>query len=155
MRNLTPFIKDNPPVSKSAIDKIEFQQNFALPADYKAFLLQHNGGKLYYNSLERSIASDDVQSNGVDFFYDLSENTRFLEGEEYQVLAENKILPIATTLVPGLVGIGLGKLGYGAIYIMEWDFGLTRQADSFTEFLEQIKFDEPTANWQQLDAAFK
>lgn len=154
MRVLTRFIKPNPPIEKTTLDRVEFFQKITLPQDYKEFLLSYNGGKLYYNSFVRSLDDNDSQSNALDSFDEVDEDTQFLDGDEYDELRERAILPIGSTLVPGLVGLCLKEKGYGSIYIMDWDFGLTLQAPSFTKFLEQIEFNEPTENWQNEDPAF-
>ena len=154
MRNIVKYIKPNPPIEKAILNRVEFFRKIILPQDYKEFLSSYNGGKLYYDSFVRSLDDNDSQSNALDSFDEVDEDTQFLDGEEYDELRESKILPIASTLVPGIVGVCLQEEGYGSIYIMDWDFGLTLQAPSFTKFLEQIEFNEPAENWQNEDPAF-
>lgn len=50
MRNIVKYIKPNPPIEKTTLDRVEFFQKITLPQDYKELLLSYNGGKLSSDS---------------------------------------------------------------------------------------------------------
>lgn len=114
-----------------------------LPDEYKNFLIVYGAGELVCNSYERIHADGYSQSLGVDAFLSpdeiISSWNNLNDDEEF---IDAKIVPIAGGLSANFVGIGFDPANAGKIYVMDWDFGVTFQAESLSDFLEQIKYED-------------
>ena len=50
-----------------------------------------------------------------------------------------KLLPFGETLGSPVICVSLHDDAYGSVYVMDWDFGPTRVADSLKDFLSMLR----------------
>jgi cell wall assembly regulator SMI1 len=148
MNNNLKIVIPNPPITEKDIVEAEKKIGIAFPNDYKNFLLKNNGGKIYYNSFDRILGDNHKINYSIEAFESLEsllEAWSFLKDDEFFKPA--KLLPIAQTLGPTLIGISFVPDHYGRIFVFDWDFGSTFQANNIIEFLEQIKYTPEGSNY--------
>ena len=119
------------------IEKTEKEIQCQLPEDYKEFLKQYNGADLYFNSFTISGTDLDYnlfRLNSLEEIVNSFENLR-----EYEII-EN-LIPIGDTLGDGIfIAVSVKEECYGKIYVVYSDLKYEFQANSFSEFLDQIVY---------------
>jgi len=141
---MTTFIKSGPPITESDISVIENKYNFILPREYRAFLLNINGGipsKRYYvnEKLDYSYV--------IDLFLSIRANNLSFEEyyEDYKIqskLLPERMVPIAEDAFGNLICVSIKGEDTGSIYFWNHEDNSTdvrRIAPSFNEFLNNLK----------------
>lgn len=131
------------PKEEELID-LEEALSFQLPMDYKKFLTWSNGGRLYYNKLNRLLSDGTIQKITLEKFYSISEAVKiygFTKDRNYFDQSDI-IFPIAESIGSPFIGLGINDTICGKIYVIDDDFGATLQASNLVEFIDQIDFDD-------------
>lgn len=93
--------------------------NHSLPDEYKAFLQQHNGGRIQPDHFKYSHPDDDEAGSVLYRFLGLSRENYFTV-ENYLITYEQRVptdfLPIATDVGGNLLCLSLRDDSYGQIY---------------------------------------
>jgi cell wall assembly regulator SMI1 len=143
------FSKRGPSITEAAIDRFQADLGCQLPADYREFLLSHNGGRPEFHV----IRTQDVGDLGVQLFYGLWDN------ENYDIVLANQVMrgrwprrfiAIAIDDFGNQFCLSLGEPDYGRVYFWNHEeeaeedeepteFNLYPIADSFAEFWELVE----------------
>lgn len=152
-------------INNNDIESIEKLKHCILPADYKEFLLKHNGGSPNFDAFEIKNYFPDGRSSidSIDYFfgichdkqsvmrsYDIFDKTKCYKGR-----ITEELLPIACDPFGNRICIGIKDQYYGKIYfwdheneagarnpfdntIKPWWKNITLIADSFTDLLNNL-----------------
>lgn len=145
--------KSGPRIEEATVLRFESELGTHLPGDYRAFLLQHNGGVPETNDFDLPSGG----GSGVNLFYGLSGLTDPVQPSDLR--AERKrmvgrvpghILPIGDAEGGNLVCISLSGQDRGAVYF--WDHeeeaeeeespsyqNLFKLADNFSDFWKNLR----------------
>ncbi|NJO18679.1 MAG: SMI1/KNR4 family protein [Thioploca sp.] len=142
MESNLKIIETNPTISLDEILAVEDRLSVRFPDQYRDFLLRYNGGKVYYNSFDRYLENGDTVNYSIDYLESLQTLEQAMVNLiEYEDFVNAMIIPVAQTLGSTLITIGIGDSNFGQVFVFDWDFGATFQAQSFQEFIRQIKYD--------------
>jgi cell wall assembly regulator SMI1 len=142
------FERPGPKVRAAEIAKFEREIGFKLPADYRKFLLVHNGGKPCPDNFKQ-VVGDKIIVNWVQRFYSL-EASGGLRMEWWEARREFPPgwIPIGSDCGGEALCICLNKKGYGVIAVTDGYAEylgrppeMRQLADSFTTFLAML-FDQ-------------
>lgn len=145
-----PFLQPGPPISEADVSAVERRLGIVFPAEYRDFLLTHNGGEV--EPLRFSFVYDDgepgdaevtsFQSIGVEDGLNDLEGTVFFQRDELDL--PNHLIPIAfcdeDEILLAVAGDDAGKVYLW--YIIESGFDgshFQRVADSFQQFLKALQ----------------
>ena len=139
-----------PPISEAQLIAFEKELGIKLPADYRAFLLKHNGGMPEPNALDVKI-DDFVVQDGVTCFSAITEDRVFSFSyflDVYEGRIPKNLFPIADGLSVDLICLSVSGDDYGKVYFWDHNWEVTDGepdysnvhwiADSFTEFLDKL-----------------
>jgi hypothetical protein len=120
------------------VTKLEKTLNITLSDSYKIFLLS---GKYLSITKKCFPRKPDVfpQGLGIDYFVNidgiLKYHTEYMDEE----VKEAELLLIGQGWIGGgIICIGIGAENLGQIYVFNWDFGPTFQAENLDEFLNSL-----------------
>jgi len=137
------FVDNNSAIFEKDIEYLEKKLGVLLPLDYKEFLLEYNGGNVYYNSFQRPLSATDEQDKCLDYFESIEGVMNAWDNlKDYEEFIIAKVIPIAQTLSNAFIGIGFGEENLGNIFVFDWDFGVTFQANTLKDFFKQINYAE-------------
>jgi SMI1 / KNR4 family (SUKH-1) len=133
------------PIEKVEIEAFERDNQIDLPKSYHSFLSQYG-----YIGLDRlyefkSTSGRNLESWAMRFFTLEEVKEAYLNSKEYEDYAnslENAILlPIIETIGSQIICLVCSPdpALHGKIYVWDWDFRATYQADSLEEFLGQLE----------------
>ena len=145
-----------PKVSKQRVQKFERDTGLTLPADYRDFLLKHNGGSPEKSRFEITDLREDAH---LDCFY-------AIDGPDYMNI-EKKLATWKSEMPPGFLPIGcdpggaiiiMGTTGEYAGRVFFWDHQHSSLyssheentfplASSFIEFTDSLKPDDGPSRW--------
>jgi len=138
----------NPPIGAQAIDEFERYLGMSLPADYRRFLLEHNGGQPTPHSF---LINDKQGSDIVDFFLGLKAEKLAFSLEEYAKHRKDhlpsNLISIARDPFRNVICLSLAGTDVGKVYFSDADFGVVGApdysnlyllADSFDEFMSKL-----------------
>ncbi len=135
----------NKMLSSENIEQLEAILEVSLPGSYSKFLMTEGYGEVYYNSFNRSIVINGINdsvSEAIDEILNIEQITEYWTNwSEYDLFTDAKVIPFASTLGATFVGIGYVKENYGKIYVVDFDFGATFQANTLEEFFLQLHYD--------------
>lgn len=160
MKDLKTFLKlrKNAKEQLTSLDvtSVENALNIVLPDDYRQFLLLNNGGVLYYNRFSRTLEDNDTMEMSL-YEFDHVEQlpNRWHAIREYEEYQKENLIPVGQTSMSAFLAINLSQSNFGKVYVADGDFGITCQANTFTEFIDQIQFDIPPVNWRNEDPSFR
>jgi hypothetical protein len=144
------FKRVNPPIDAQAVDEFERYLGMSLPADYRRFLLEHNGGVPKPNKFRINLEGGE---DSVHLFLGLLSSTSTVS---LQTFARNRsrdmplsVIPIAIDPGYHLLCMSIKKPDYGSIYFWNADLAATDSeipsyanlfllSDSFNEFLSTL-----------------
>jgi hypothetical protein len=127
------------PVNVQKINELTLSMGVTLPNALRSLLIMD--GKIVF-TVKKFIRVIDVsfkQEVTIESILTIDEITSAMEyiGDEDDIVA-NKILVFGESLGSQVIGIGLGEPNYNNIYVFDWDFGLTKVANSFEEFIVSL-----------------
>jgi hypothetical protein len=148
--------RERPKLTRGRLQKFESDTGLTLPADYRAFLLKHNGGSPVDSRFEVPDIREDVL---LDYFYSIDGRSGVdLEKElaTWESEMPEGFLPIGRD--PGGAIIIMGTAGEYAGRVFFWDHqhrslhssheeNTFPVAASFTEFTESLKADDGPSRW--------
>ncbi len=158
MTQITESLKHGA-ASNDQITQLESLVGATLPADYKEFLHNHNGGRpkpdgfLFQNEDDeeeenvvecffpvRDVACEEVVVDEIEHLLDWPVLCAWADLQEDECELEDAILPIGTDGSGNYVAIILNGDQAGAVAFFEHEMGrVSRLADSFTSFLEDLR----------------
>lgn len=136
------------PVSEEGLVVFEKRLGTSLPADYRAFLHQYNGGQPQPTGF---CIKENSDGSGVNQFYGLHDGPRWFSidgctNAEWGVPSE--LLPIGDDGLGNLICIGSRGKYAGEIYFVDHDIhpyhepdsfeGVTKIANSFSDFITSL-----------------
>lgn len=146
---MVTFKRVNPPIDAQVIDEFERYLGMPLPADYRRFLLEHNGGKPTPNVF--LISAEKRSEDIVDFFLGLKAARISFSLEEYASRRKDhlpsNLISIARDPGHNAICLSLEGVDVGKVYFWDADFGVVGApdysnlyllADSFDEFLSKL-----------------
>jgi len=137
-----------PPADSAQIEEVEDRLGVTLPGDYKDLLMRNNGGYLQGNTLTpgSDYSIRQLFSAGVVDDPDVedleSQATFYHEHADFPIPAD--LLPIGEDEGGNVICLKTSEDDNGAIYFWTHDApadddGLTRIADSFSQFFERLQ----------------
>jgi cell wall assembly regulator SMI1 len=137
MKKLT----DNKGASFEDVVSVERELNMNFPHQLKEFLLVQNGGYSRPSYVfKRYILDQEEQLMSIDQFLSIEEikasYVNMLDIDEFK-----GNLAFVQNMGASVVSIGIEEENFGKIFVYDGDFGLTEQANSLEEFLEQLQKD--------------
>jgi SMI1 / KNR4 family (SUKH-1) len=118
----------------------------SLPESYKDFLNNYGDAELLANSFTQKLPSGRESGCWASRFFSWEEVISSLDNLKDDVyfsyaLSNGQLIPIIETIGSQLVCLVVSTDPnlHGKIYIFDWDFGATYQADSLEEFLGQLR----------------
>lgn len=147
----------SPPLTVAEIQSFEASQQILLPAEYKQFLLLHNGGKpdrrLF--RFNHSAVGEFVGEVGMFFSIDeTSTDSLFEYMETYSGRVPTDLLPVARDIGGNLICISVGNANSGQMFFWdhegEYEIPVAKEVDyrnidflatSFDEFVNHLEFD--------------
>jgi hypothetical protein len=133
-------------VSSKTLEEFERRIHFSLPQDYRAFLLEYNGGQPVPSFFWIKPGKD---GSAIYQFYGLHDGPKHLSIDTYagqeRYGIPSSMLPIGDDGLGNFICIGTSPVNQGNIYFLDHDLhpyqfpdspeGITKLADSFTGFL--------------------
>ena len=163
-----PVLQDSyDPISKSELEAFEDKLGIDLPADYRSFLLEHNGGD-YPATVSTPYGLDNPKSAFIGVFYGLNAQDDFDLLDAYEVLCEQLplgILPIGDDDGGNEICLVVTEQDYGSIWFWHHELSQNtgwpplnsdRLADSFAELYGSLQYYLPFCEevWQETSPAF-
>ncbi|MFT3738782.1 MAG: SMI1/KNR4 family protein [Breznakibacter sp.] len=119
---------------------IEAELTITIPSQLKEFLLLQNGGCIRPSFIFKRFLDDGTQNLIIDEFLSIEEiKSAYFNGLDIEEFKGN--LAFVQNMGASVVSIGIEKENFGKIFVYDGDFGLTEQANSLEEFLEQLQKD--------------
>ena len=119
-----PFIGTEEPIALADIEAIEQQYGFILPADYKAHLLQYNGG-CTQRSVFIELQPDGSQvERGISNFYSVRYGMSTLESslESLSDQLHPDLVPFGSETSGDQFVLSVGPQDYGSVYYIGHEF---------------------------------
>ncbi|WP_052733016.1 SMI1/KNR4 family protein [Hymenobacter terrenus] len=151
------FIGTKEPASLADIEAIEREYEFTLPDDYKAHILQHNGGWPRYKSFLQLSENGEQVVRKISDFKSIKYGGTTLERSLKSLYSElhNDLVPFGTETGGDLFVLSVGPEDYGAVYYVshesykppkrkemsqprQYGKGVSFLAPSFTAFLDGL-----------------
>ena len=143
-----------PLVDESAVASLEATLGYALPSDYRQFLLTKNGGEPANPVFNIFGVGKGYSNSSVRYFFSISEKSTFSLKYKYEIYARagriaKEMLPIATDAGGNLVLLAIAGEQMGKVFFWNHDVeGLTDDpastehlafvANSFKEFCDRL-----------------
>lgn len=139
------------PLTLEGLEAAEQRLQVVFPAEFREFLLKHNGGRPRPNTFEFIDTNGESSNSLIDFFLAIFDgNIDNLEIEYRARVAEDRLLPhlvpIANDPFGNLICLSVRGEDQGKVYF--WDHEIEPEtagyenmsliADSFTEFLNKL-----------------
>jgi len=137
--------------NESSVNDIECFQNkydIKLPDGYIQFILEFNNSSLksskflftrsFKDGFKQSFYLEEVFNiNKTEEFYRL-----FFRVQSEPELQEANVIPIAKTEGRTYICIGIDVINWGNIFLWDGDFGVTKQAESLSDFFDSLVLDK-------------
>lgn len=144
------LIPNSEKISFDEIIKFEKASNIILSDEYKYFLTVYNGGKPSENNIliKRFLKESAIHESFLGDFYSLVSvekdyNYFYIDFPEEEI-KDNSIITIGETNGVTKICIGISEKNLGQIYLWDWDFGVTRQANDLQMFFDSLVLNENT-----------
>ncbi len=131
---------------KNTISSINDFQVLSLNSELNQFLSEYAGANLLVNVFERKLQSDNIDELWASHVFTLDEirsSLKSLQDDMYfqNALPNAKLIPIIETLGSDLIcAVSSPDPNlHGKIYVFDWDFRATYQADSLADFMAQLQ----------------
>lgn len=124
------------------IEEFEKENRIAIPAGYRKFLLQYNGGLTPKTRFKMSGVSSDIRGfYGLGTAQEHYHYDRFKKMGMLEDFLKDAVLPIASNCFGDDIVIGIGSTNSGEIFFKYHDKATKyiKLANSFTEFVEMCK----------------
>ena len=142
------IIESYTPLNESDIEQIESKLGFALPGEYRVFLLKNNGGR----PIPDGVKHEGEYFDFVSCFFGVRFNTYaddlFRNIEEYSEYVLSHYLPIGDSPGGDLYCLSLKDGDFGSVYHWDhelanydgdpWEENMTKLAGSLNEFLGNL-----------------
>lgn len=153
MREIPWKMEDPVKVTEAELAALEERYGFRMPEDLRQFCLHHNGGLLPAGTEidEESCCLTDFLSIGQPVLERLPTMDRLLEWQAMDGFIPMTLIPFCNDEAGDSYYIRVDEAGYGKVYYIFSEFlddfladpeGEGLIADSFTAFLEMIRFPE-------------
>lgn len=140
---MVTFKRVNPPIDAQAVDEFERYLGMSLPADYRRFVLEHNGGKPTPADFLISVAKG---WDTIDYFLGLKADRDIFSLEEAAKYRKDHLPAnmIAIAFDPGPNAICLSTMGadFGKVYFWDAGFEVVGAPDYSNQYLLADSFDE-------------
>jgi SMI1-KNR4 cell-wall len=141
-----PIHSSNPIIREELLSLFEKEQQISLPAEYRIFLLTYNGGIPHLKGFIRVVDSDFEQDTYLEKLFTFERMSKLfvsLQNDSYfrEALPNARLIPIGETIGQTVICLASSTdpALNGKIYVWDWDFGATYQAESLEEFLGQLR----------------
>ena len=119
--------------------ELEAMLRFVIPVDLKEYLIKHQSVIFKRKKFMRIVNKNFSQEMTLEKILSAEEMLLGMQNlSDDENIKGNNLLYFGETPGSPVICIGLNNTNYDKVYVLDWDFGLTKISDSFNDFIDSL-----------------